>query len=347
VNWAIGRLGRKYDQPFFLGVGFSLPHQPLFAPKRFHDLHPPDKVVLPPYLKTDLDDLPRSGKDYALIATTSGTHRTVVAFDQWRNAVSSYLATVSFVDYLLGRLLAALENSVHADNTWIILWSDHGWHLGEKDHWGKATGWYRATRVPLIIVPPAKRAPAGFKAGTVSNRPVNLVDLFPTVADIGRLPIPSRLDGKSLIPLIENPNATWKDFTVTTFGRGNHAVTTNRWRYIQYFDGGAELYDRENDPNEWTNLILEKRHESVIERLKAHVPEEPQWRHFIRYNNFKAVVPSDGSPMLLFNHDVENNLEERFDESADYPEVVAYIQKWTKENQPRGKRLDISDPRVR
>lgn len=347
VNWAIGRLGRKYDQPFFLGVGFSLPHQPLFAPKRFHDLHPPDKVVLPPYLKTDLDDLPRSGKDYALIATTSGTHRTVVAFDQWRNAVSSYLATVSFVDYLLGRLLAALETSVHADNTWIILWSDHGWHLGEKDHWGKATGWYRATRVPLIIVPPAKRAPAGFKAGTVSNRPVNLVDLFPTVADIGRLPIPSRLDGKSLIPLIENPNATWKDFTVTTFGRGNHAVTTNRWRYIQYFDGGAELYDRENDPNEWNNLILEKRHESVIERLKAHVPEEPQWRHFIRYNNFKAVVPSDGNPMLLFNHDVENNLEERFDESADYPEVVAYIQKWTKENQPRGKRLDISDPRVR
>lgn len=345
VNWIIEQLGEDFDRPFFMGIGFNLPHQPLYAPKRFHDMYPPEKVVLPPYLKSDLDDLSRTGRDYALIPTTSGTHATVVRYGQWRNAVSSYLATITFVDHLIGRLLKAFDESSHADNTWIILWSDHGWHLGEKDHWGKATGWYRSSRVPLMIVPPSTNAPMGFKAGSVSHRPVNLIDLYPTINDIAGVPIKPELEGKSLLPLVRNPEAPWDDHTITTFASGNHAITTNRWRYIQYFDGSAELYDRQNDPNEWENLIHKNEHTTVIEKLKQHVPEEPQWKHFIRYNNFKAVVASDGSPMLIFNYDVENHLEERFDESGEYPETVAYIQNWLNRNKPYEKRINISTDR--
>lgn len=176
VAWTIGEIERGLEEPYFLGFGFHLPHQPLHAPKRFHDMYPLDEVELPPHIEGDLDDLSRSGRDYALIPTTSGEHRSVVKYGQWENAVSSYLATVTFVDEMLGKLLHSLESSGQADNTWILLWSDHGWHLGEKEHWGKATGWYRATRVPLIIVPPEKGAPEGFVPGSVCNQPVNLID---------------------------------------------------------------------------------------------------------------------------------------------------------------------------
>jgi arylsulfatase A-like enzyme len=343
ADWIIDKLGKRFEKPFFMSMGFHLPHQPMFAPKRFHDMYPVDKVQLPPHIPNDLDDLSEAGRDYALIPTTSGTHRTVAAFDQWNNAVSSYLATITFVDHLLGRIMKALEASPHADNTWIFLWSDHGWHLGEKEHWGKATGWFRATRVPLMIIPPAKAKPDGFKPGSKSHRPVNLIDLFPTVCDVAELTVPGELEGLSLLPLIKKPDLAWSDHTITTFGRGNHAITTNRWRYIQYFDGTAELYDRQSDPNEWKNLIHEKRHGELIAMLKSYVPEEPQFKHFIRYKRFKAVVPSDGSHMLLYNHQYQNNLEERFDESPDHPKIVAAIQAWLDKNKPTEKRLIIPD----
>ena len=130
VAWAIDRLKVRPEKPLFLGIGFHLPHQPLYAPKRFHDLYPPETIVLPPTQKGDLNDLSQAGKEYALIPATSGKHTSVVKYKQWKNAVSSYLATVSFVDHLLGQLLDALDSSSIKDNTWIILWSDHGFHLG-------------------------------------------------------------------------------------------------------------------------------------------------------------------------------------------------------------------------
>lgn len=341
VDWGRQRLRQHYQEPFFLGVGIHLPHQPLYAPKRFHDMYPPEKTVLPPVLEKDLHDLPRAGRDYALIPTTSGTHKTVVKYGQWQNAVSSYLATVSFVDHLLSGLIRELDESSHADNTWIVLWSDHGWHLGEKQHWGKATGWYRATRVPLIIVPPRTAESKGFQPGTRCRRPVNLLDLFPTVAAMaGRIP-PSRLSGNNLLPLVQNPTADWPDYTVTTFGRGNHAVSTQRWRLIQYFDGTAELYDRSTDPHEWENLINTPRAQVAARRLKKLVPEEPQWKHFIRYRDFKAVVPADGGRMLLFDHSVENHLEERTDESAAHPEIARKINTWLQKHPTEQKRIII------
>jgi len=341
VDWAIERLREDQDEPFFLGVGFHLPHQPLYAPKRFHDWYPPDKVELPPTREGDLDDLSEAGRDYALIPTTSGTHASVVKHGQWGNAVSSYLATVSFVDRLVGSLVDALDGSSAADDTWVVLWSDHGWHLGEKEHWGKATGWYRATRVPLLIVPPKANPPEGFVPGRECERPVNLIDLFPTITAMAGLPAKNGVEGRNLLPLVANPDAKWSEHTVTTFGRGNHAITTERWRYIQYFDGSAELYDRKTDPHEWTNLIDHPEHAGVIRHLKKALPGEPRWKHFIRYGRFKAVVPADGAEMLLYNHDVENHLEERNNEAGEYPEVVRRIEAWLEENPTEEKRIVI------
>ena len=341
VDWSKKRLKKSYDKPFFLGVGIHLPHQPLYAPQRFHDMYPPESTKLPSYFKSDLKDLSRAGRDYALIPTTSGTHATVVKHGQWQSAVSSYLATVTFVDYLIGGLLRELDRSEHAKNTWIVLWSDHGWHLGEKDHWGKATGWFRATRVPLMIVPPLSAMPNGFHAGSKCDQPVNLIDLFPTIAEMAGLKPDIGLEGTSLLPLVGNPDSDWLDHTITTFGRGNHAITTKRWRFIQYFDGSAELYDRSKDPNEWHNLINESSTRQLVIDFKSKLPKEPQWKHFIRYGDFKAVVSKDGSPMLLFNHAVENHLEERYDESDKYPKVVEQIRNWLKENPTDQKRIVI------
>ena len=343
VAWAIDRLKVTPEKPLFLGVGFHLPHQPLFAPKRFHDLYPLDTVVLPPSKKGDLDDLAEAGKDYALIPATSGTHASVVKHKQWENAVSSYLATVSFVDHLIGRLLAALDASSFKENTWIVLWSDHGFHLGEKQHWGKATGWYRATRVPFMIIPPKGYTGNGFKPGTRCNRPVNLLDLYPTIAAIAGLPEKEGLDGTSLLPLLDNPKAKWPKYTVTTFGRGNHAITTERWRYIQYFDGSAELYDRKQDPNEWTNLADDPEYREQVKRMQTDVPPEPQYKHFIRYGRFKAVIPADGSEMLLYNHATENHIEERNSEAKQYPKVVANIEKWLEEHPHGAKRIVMGE----
>ncbi len=344
VKWCGERLTKSYKKPFFLGVGIHLPHQPLYAPKRFHDMYLPNTTVLPPHLKNDLSDLSEAGRDYALIPTTSGTHATVVKYGEWRNAVSSYMATVTFVDHLLGGLLKDLKKSEHAENTWIVLWSDHGWHLGEKEHWGKATGWFRATRVPLLIVPPRSAQPVGFEAGSKCDHPVNLLDLFPTVAEMAGGKPSDGLEGTSLLPLVQDPSSKWADHTVTTFGRGNHAITTKRWRYIQYFDGSAELYDRSLDPNEWENRINDSELQGIVAELESRVPEEARWKHFIRYDCFKAVIPADGSSMLLFNHAVENHLEERTDESKQYPKVVERIQAWMKENPTTRKRIVIPTP---
>ena len=154
VDWAIEKINQIGDEPFLLTVGFERPHQPLFNPKRFHDLYPLKSIRLPDVPDGDLEDLPHRAKQLALYPHTSGRHESVIKFGQWENAVASYLASVSFVDDLIGDLVKALDDRNLIEKTWIVLWSDHGWHLGEKHRWGKATGWFRSTRVPFLIVPP-------------------------------------------------------------------------------------------------------------------------------------------------------------------------------------------------
>ncbi|MEM7373312.1 MAG: sulfatase [Bacteroidota bacterium] len=342
TGWAIEKLKRSYDQPFFLALGFSRPHQPLYNPKRFHDLYPLDSVQLPPRIEHDLADVPRSGKEQALLAGTSGLHSSVEQYGEWEHAVSSYLASISFVDHLVGKLMAALRKSPYADNTWIVLWSDHGWHLGEKFHWGKATPWFRSTRIPLLIIPPTTHFPTGFQAHSATKAMVNLIDLAPSLADMANIPHLPQWEGNSLIPLVANPQQSWSAYTVTTSGRGNHSITTRNWQYIHYFDGSDELYHLAEDPNQFVNLVNDSLYSEAKKRLMSFLPAEPQWKQFIRYHNFKAVIPADGSPMLLFNMAYQNQANEQLNVAKDYPMVVQKIQTWLDRRQPTGKYLNMT-----
>jgi arylsulfatase A-like enzyme len=225
-------------------------------------------------LENDLDDLGPTGRTVALEAATAGAHATVVKHRQWKAAVAAYLACVHYVDAQIGRLLDALESTPHANNTLIVLWGDHGWHLGEKQHWGKWTGWERATRVPLAIVPP-KRDGAKFAAGKTTRQPVSLIDLYPTILDVCGVPAPAGgLDGKSLVPLLRQPDRPTGRAIVTTFQDAHFSVGDERWRYIRYADGAEELYDHQSDPNEWHNVARDSRHAAVKSRLAAAIPRE-------------------------------------------------------------------------
>ena len=267
TDWAIGELKKhEASKPFFMAVGYYRPHIPLYAPKKYFDLYGGMDIKLPPVQKDDLKDLSPTGRKWALEAATAGSHATTVKHDQWQAAVKGYLACVTFVDAQVGRLLAQLEAQGQVKNTWVILWSDHGWHLGEKQHWGKWTGWQRSTRVPLVVVPPAESKDK-YALGAECDNPVGLIDLYPTLLDICNLPKVARLDGVSLHSMLENPRMANDRLVVTTFDKGNHALSGTRWRYIRYQDGSEELYNRQDDPNEWVNLASRKENASVRERL--------------------------------------------------------------------------------
>ncbi len=272
TDWAIKELQTKFEKPFFLGVGFYRPHIPLWAPRKYFDRLDGQPVQLPPTRDNDLDDLGETGKRFAIEAITAGLHSSVVKHDQWEDAVRAYLACTSFVDAQVGRLLKALDESPYAETTVIVLWSDHGWHLGEKQHWGKWTGWERSTRVPLIIVPPKRLAENDPKLGQSCSTPVSLIDVYPTLMELCHVPIPDSLDGQSLVPLLRDPKQKTDRVVLTSFDPGNVSLRSDRWRYIRYQDQTEELYDLTKDPNEWTNLVREGQHESVRVRLRREIP---------------------------------------------------------------------------
>ena len=265
TDWAIEQL--KAQQPFFMAVGYYRPHIPLYAPKKYFDMYKGVNIKLPPVREDDLNDLSPIARKWALEAATAGSHATTIKHGQWHAAVKAYLACVTFVDAQVGRLVATLDTSPHAKNTWVVIWSDHGWHLGEKQHWGKWTGWQRSTRVPLMILPPSGGATGRFATDAVCDNPVSLIDLYPTLLDLCGLPEKHQLMGQSLRPLLEKPTAKSNRLVVTTFDKGNHALSGIRWRYIRYKDGSEELYNRKNDPHEWTNLAAEPKNAPVRKRF--------------------------------------------------------------------------------
>jgi len=341
ARWAVGKLAENHSRPFFLGVGFYRPHQPLFAPRKYHDMYPPDAVNLPNVLATDIDDLSETGRDFALRAFTSGLHETVVKYGQWKNAVSSYLACVSFVDAQLGRVLDALDSSPYAEDTVIVLWGDHGWHLGEKQHWGKYTGWERSTRVPLIVVPAAAHKPAGFEPGRRCTTPVSLVDLYPTLIELCQLQPNGELNGTSLVPQLKEPRAVSNRPVITTFGRGNHSVRTNRWRYMRYYDGSEELYDHKTDPDEWHNLAARPEHNRIKSRLARLLPENPEVAHFVRMGKWKAVIGRRDDDTMLFDLVAENRVGEQNNVVRDHPDVIARIRSYIETHRVTSKYVTI------
>ncbi len=201
------------------------------------------------------------------MARPEGDHRAVVAGNQWRHAVGGYLATNKFLDAQIGRLIDAIDRSGRADRLVIVLWSDHGWHLGEKQHWRKFALWERATRAPLAYIAPGITQP-----GTRSDAAVDFMCIYPTLVDLAGLPAPAHLEGPSVRPLLIDPQAAWDGIALTTHGRGNHAVRDEHWRYIRYEDGSEELYDHRSDPHEWTNLAGDPQYADAKQRLAAALP---------------------------------------------------------------------------
>jgi arylsulfatase A-like enzyme len=266
ASWAIGELKRKHDKPFFLGCGFFRPHLPWYVPKKYFDMYPAEKVTLPNVKEDDLDDVPPMGRR---MAKPEGDHRKVIEHNQWRKAVQGYLASITFVDTCVGRVLNAFDQSDYRDNTVIVLWSDHGWHLGEKLHWRKFALWEEATHNVLMMVAPGVTRP-----GQRCSRPVTMLDIYPTLIELCGLEKKPELRGRSLVPLLRDSGTEWERPALTTHGKDNHSLRTERWRYIRYSDGTEELYDHSNDDLEWTNLAGQAQYASVKQQLARWLPKE-------------------------------------------------------------------------
>jgi arylsulfatase A-like enzyme len=265
AEWAVSELKKKHDKPFFLAPGFIRPHLPWYAPRKYFDMYDEKKIAMPKVKEDDLDDVPKQGRHFA---TRSGDHKAVLEYGQWRKAVQAYLACISFTDACVGRIVDALDASEYAKNTIVVLWSDHGWHLGEKLHWRKFALWEEATRNPFLMVVPGVTKPNGR-----CERTVDYMNIYPTMIELCGLPKREGLEGVSMVPLLKDPKAKWDRPALTTYERGNHSVRSERWRYIRYYDGTEELYDHNNDELEWTNLASKPEYAKVKSELAAWLPK--------------------------------------------------------------------------
>ncbi|MFS4418748.1 sulfatase [Maribacter sp. 2307ULW6-5] len=287
ASYAVDVLRSKPQNPYWLSVGFFLPHVPLYAPEAFFDRYPLDSLLMPPYLENDREDTPRS----------SWYNHWEVPEPRWKwfrehrqdtLFVQAYLASISFMDQQLGRVLDALEESGQEENTIVVLWSDHGFHLGEKAISGKNTLWERATRVPLIF------AGKGIGKGQKVAAPVELLDIYPTLNALCGFPELPQLEGHSLVPLLKDPSAKRPWPAITTNNYKNHAVRTEDWRFIQYANGDEELYHLAEDPNEWHNLSGRPDMAHWADSLRQWLPEHnalPQVGNYLRILELRDGVP--------------------------------------------------------
>ncbi len=274
ADWAIERLQQDHEKPFFLAVGFYRPHVPMYVPQKWFDLHPRGQIQLPEVIANDNADISHYAWDLTNVNHVSPTHDWVREAGQWEHAVQSYLACTTFVDHQVERVIQALDQSEYKDNTIIVLFADHGFHLGEKERWAKRTLWEDGTRVPVIIVDPSQ------PGGQVTAKPAELIDLYPTLLDLNGLTADPQQQGQSLRPLLQNPDDnTWQHPAITSFGPGNHAIRSERYRYIHYNDGSEELYDHDVDPHEWNNLLhtetaLSEELAKVLQQHRALLPQQ-------------------------------------------------------------------------
>jgi len=265
ASWASEQLSQSHDKPFFLSVGFFLPHVPCYVTPEWYEQFPEDTLQLPPVQENDRADTPRFSW-YLHWKLPEPRLKFLQENSQWKNLVRSYLASTAFVDAQVGRILQALEQSPVADNTIVVLWSDHGWHLGEKQITGKNTLWDRSTRVPLIFAGP------GVATGGRCLEPAELLDIYPTLSELCDLTPADGLEGHSLVPQLKDATTPRAWPAITTHNHDNHGVRSKDWRYIRYADGSEELYHMTTDPHEWTNLASKPEHAAVLERHRQRLP---------------------------------------------------------------------------
>jgi arylsulfatase A-like enzyme len=247
AEWAVEQISQKHEKPFFLMVGFMRPHTPWHIPQRYLDMYPLDKIEYPPYREDDYDNIPKAAEE----VWNSYPHVSwALENDQWAKMLQAYMGCVTFVDTQIGKILDALEKSPYRDNTIIVLWSDHGFHMGEKHIFQKHTAWEQSAKVPLIIKDPRQGPTEHIDAN------VQLIDIYPTLVELSGLPANKVVQGRSLFPLMRNPSLEWS-YPAFTFRRNTFAtVKFDSFRFTEYFDNSRELYDHEEDPYEWENLAF-------------------------------------------------------------------------------------------
>ncbi|MEM7014924.1 MAG: sulfatase [Verrucomicrobiota bacterium] len=273
AQWAIEQWNEVTDEPLFMSVGFFRPHRPLQVPKSYFELFPLDSIKRPaePEGKDDWDDMPefarRLARTHAHKPLHNGLsdHEYIVKHDQWDVTIRAYQASVAFVDQQIGRFVDRLKENPRGRETIIMLVSDHGWHLGEKKHWCKGAIWEQTTHIPFIV-----RAP-GVEAGAICTQPVSLIDVYPSLVDLAGFDVPDYLDGVSVKPQLKDPKSA-RPPAISSYGDGNTAIRTERWRYIRYEDGSEELYDHSKDPNEWTNQAKNPEYEDMKIELSEMLP---------------------------------------------------------------------------
>ncbi len=266
VSYCLEQLKRKHERPFFLACGLHKPHMAWNVPRKYYDQFPLASIELPKVLEADLDDLPPGG---LRMARPDGDHAEMLKSGRWKEAVQGYLAAGAFCDAMVGRLMKGFDESAYKNNTIVVFWGDHGWHLGEKQHWRKFALWEEATRAPLFFV-----APGVTKPKSTCERTVDFMSIYPTLCELAGLEIPGHNEGVSVVALLKNPAAAWDKPALTTHGKDNHGVRTERWRYIRYADGGEELYDHAADPQEWKNLAQDPAQAAVMRDLRKHLPQK-------------------------------------------------------------------------
>jgi arylsulfatase A-like enzyme len=279
IKWVSDQLRKKHEKPFFLACGVYRPHLPWYVPEEFYKKFPLDQVQLPKIYKDDWDDLP----DKARITATRGNyHKNVTQAGLWKNGVQGYLASINYADHLVGQLLQSLEESDYAENTIVVIHSDHGWQLGEKRHWRKFALWQNVINSVLMIKVP-KGVPglsSGSQNGTACYRNVSLVDIFPTLTELCGLIPKNGITGRSLTPLLFNPSEKWDYPVITSLNDNHYSVIKDQWHYINYDGKEEELYNLKEDPEEWHNLAATASYENIKQQLKEIIPQD---RHeFIR-----------------------------------------------------------------
>ena len=306
AEWAVNKLGElkdKKDKPFFLSVGFLRPHVPYTAPRKYFEMYDQDTLALPEIPEDEMSDIPMFGKAVAFGFTPKGDWYDINSVDNAHlELVHAYLSAITFVDEQVGKVLDALEENGLADNTVIVLWGDHGQHLGEKHHFRKQALWEESTRVPLFF-----SVPGHCVKGGKTDVPASLLDIYPTLLDICGLPANEKNQGSSLVPFIEDTSATKEEPVLISWQYGNFAVRSENWRYIRYRDGSEELYDHRTDPGEHINLAGAPECRAIIEWHKKYIPSDPalpagmtEWKKADKYDRLmKRWEQNDSIPVWL------------------------------------------------
>jgi arylsulfatase A-like enzyme len=262
ANWAAEQLQKDYDKPFFLACGIFRPHLKWHVPQEFFEKFPEDEMILPEINENDYDDIPASALG------PSKNYYATKKYKKQQAAIQAYLACINYADACVGVVLDALAQSKYAENTIVVLWGDHGWHLGEKLRYKKFTLWEEACKMPLII-----KVPGVTKEGARCSSPVSLMDLYPTLLELCELPENIENEGNSIVPLLRNVHSDWDKPALTTLGFNRHSLRNKKWRYTRYQDGAEELYDHDNDPLEWINLANDPQYNAVKMELAKYFPE--------------------------------------------------------------------------